>query len=137
MTVTSTSGAPDTSAQIILRGAVSISGNNQPLFIVDGVPVSNSTFNQENYLVNPSNLAATPGSSGFANRQAVSTNAAQWAIRPAGAPATSAAITTYPTGSTVNTVPNQRVLTVFARGYTIISASTDARRAQVSLFYNR
>lgn len=70
LTVTSTSGAPGASAQIILRGAVSISGSNQPLFVIDGVPVSNSTFNQGSYLVNPSNLAATPGSSGFANRQA-------------------------------------------------------------------
>ena len=74
LTVTSTSGAPGASSQIILRGAVSISGSNQPLFVIDGVPVSNSTFNQENYLVNPSNLAATPGSSGFANRQADYTN---------------------------------------------------------------
>lgn len=74
LTVTSTSGAPGASAQIILRGAVSISGSNQPLFVIDGVPVSNSTFNQQSYLVNPSNLAATPGSSGFANRQADYTN---------------------------------------------------------------
>ena len=37
-TVTSTSGAPGASAQIILRGAVSIDGDNQPLFVVDGVP---------------------------------------------------------------------------------------------------
>jgi hypothetical protein len=66
-----------------------------------------------------------------------STNAAQWAIRPAGAAATSAAITTYPTASTLYTVPNQRVLTVFARGYSTISATTDPRRGQVSLYYVR
>lgn len=32
------------SSRIIIRGETSISGNNQPLFIVDGVPVDNSQF---------------------------------------------------------------------------------------------
>ena len=40
--VTSSSGSPGASAYITIRGAASISGENQPLFIVDGVPVSNS-----------------------------------------------------------------------------------------------
>lgn len=66
-----------------------------------------------------------------------STNAAQWVIRPAGALPTSAALTTYPTGATLYTIPNQRVLTVFARGYSTITSTTDARRGQVSLFYVR
>lgn len=74
LTVTSTSGTPGASSQIVLRGAVSISGNNQPLFVVDGVPVSNATFNQETFLVNPSNLNGTPNSAGFANRGADYTN---------------------------------------------------------------
>src|ERR1700730_12203731 len=74
LTVTSTSGTPGGSAQIILRGAVSIAGNSQPLFIVDGVPMSNSTLNQEDNLLNPSNLGATPGSAGFANRNVDYTN---------------------------------------------------------------
>src|SRR5690606_11999675 len=30
------------SSRIIIRGETSISGNNQPLFVVDGVPVDNS-----------------------------------------------------------------------------------------------
>ena len=68
LTVTSTSGTPGGSAQVILRGAVSIAGNAQPLFIIDGVPVSNSTLAQGDNLLNPSNVAATPGSAGFANR---------------------------------------------------------------------
>ncbi|MDP4184188.1 MAG: SusC/RagA family TonB-linked outer membrane protein [Bacteroidota bacterium] len=42
--VTSTSGMPGASSSIIIRGASSLSGNNQPLFIVDGLPISNSTF---------------------------------------------------------------------------------------------
>ncbi|MDD5149267.1 MAG: SusC/RagA family TonB-linked outer membrane protein [Flavobacterium sp.] len=46
LTVTSTSGAPGASAAIQLRGVNSMSGNNSPLFIVDGLPVSNSTLDQ-------------------------------------------------------------------------------------------
>jgi TonB-linked SusC/RagA family outer membrane protein len=33
------------SARIVIRGATSIGGNNQPLFVVDGVPIDNSNFN--------------------------------------------------------------------------------------------
>jgi TonB-linked SusC/RagA family outer membrane protein len=32
------------SARIVIRGATSIAGNNQPLFVVDGVPIDNSNF---------------------------------------------------------------------------------------------
>ncbi len=42
----STSGSSGSSALIQLRGASSIGGNNQPLFVVDGLPIDNSTFNQ-------------------------------------------------------------------------------------------
>lgn len=31
------------SARIVIRGASSLTGNNQPLFVVDGIPVSNAT----------------------------------------------------------------------------------------------
>jgi TonB-linked SusC/RagA family outer membrane protein len=44
--VNSTSGAPGASSQIVLRGVNSLSGNNSPLIIVDGLPVNNNTFNQ-------------------------------------------------------------------------------------------
>ena len=43
MTVTTTGGAPGSSTSIVLRSATSISGNNQPLFVVDGIPVNNRT----------------------------------------------------------------------------------------------
>lgn len=69
LTVTSTSGLPGASAQIILRGATSIGGNNQPLFVVDGVPQDNSTLNQES-LIAASNANAV----GFANRNSDYTN---------------------------------------------------------------
>ena len=44
MTVTATSGAPGSSTSVILRSVTSISGNNQPLYVVDGVPMNNTTF---------------------------------------------------------------------------------------------
>ncbi len=46
LTVTSSTGAPGASAAIQLRGVNSISGNNTPLYIVDGLPVNNETLNQ-------------------------------------------------------------------------------------------
>ena len=45
MNVTSTSGTPGASTTVVLRSITSISGNNQPLYIVDGIPMHNSTFN--------------------------------------------------------------------------------------------
>ncbi|MET3114307.1 TonB-linked SusC/RagA family outer membrane protein [Pedobacter sp. CG_S7] len=41
--VNNSSGAPGSSASINIRGGSSLSGNNQPLFIVDGIPIDNST----------------------------------------------------------------------------------------------
>lgn len=43
--VTSQSGSLGGGSKIIIRGANSLSGNNQPLFVVDGNPISNSGFN--------------------------------------------------------------------------------------------
>ncbi len=43
--VTSTSGVPGASSSIIIRGVSSISGSNQPLIIVDGLPMDNRTVN--------------------------------------------------------------------------------------------
>jgi TonB-linked SusC/RagA family outer membrane protein len=45
-----TGGTPGASSQIVIRGGSSIGSNNQPLFVVDGVPVDNSTLN-EGFLV--------------------------------------------------------------------------------------
>lgn len=61
--ITPTSGTPGASTSIILRGAVSLGNSNQPLFIVDGVPIDNQTLNQEN-LIAASNASGV----GFANR---------------------------------------------------------------------
>jgi TonB-linked SusC/RagA family outer membrane protein len=46
LTMTPTTGLPGASVQIQLRGASSIGGNNSPLFVIDGLPVSNRTFGQ-------------------------------------------------------------------------------------------
>ena len=43
--VTSNTGTVGGSSRIIIRGINSISGNNQPLFVVDGTPIDNSNFN--------------------------------------------------------------------------------------------
>ncbi|MDQ6480886.1 SusC/RagA family TonB-linked outer membrane protein [Dyadobacter sp. LHD-138] len=42
--VTNSNGAPGASSRMIIRGASSIGSNNQPLFVVDGVPIDNSNF---------------------------------------------------------------------------------------------
>lgn len=41
--INSTSGLPGSSSSIVIRGISSLSGNNQPLFVVDGLPISNQT----------------------------------------------------------------------------------------------
>ncbi|TXD47715.1 SusC/RagA family TonB-linked outer membrane protein [Polaribacter sp. IC073] len=43
VTITSSGGAPGASSVIMIRGGTSITGNNQPLMIVDGLPIDNST----------------------------------------------------------------------------------------------
>ena len=45
LTVTPTSGAAGASTAIVLRGFNTLSGNNQPLFIVDGIIIDNQTLN--------------------------------------------------------------------------------------------
>ncbi|WP_298348623.1 SusC/RagA family TonB-linked outer membrane protein [Runella sp.] len=45
-TINTTSGAPGASSQIVLRSPNSLSGNNSPLIVVDGIPIDNSTLSQ-------------------------------------------------------------------------------------------
>jgi TonB-linked SusC/RagA family outer membrane protein len=52
------------SSRIILRGASSVSGNNEPLIVVDGVPLDNSAFN---------NVGQQTGSGGYDYGNAAST----------------------------------------------------------------
>jgi len=45
--ITSASGQVGASARMVIRGSGSIFGNNQPLFVVNGVPTDNSSFSAE------------------------------------------------------------------------------------------
>ncbi|MBC7892445.1 MAG: SusC/RagA family TonB-linked outer membrane protein, partial [Sphingobacteriaceae bacterium] len=46
LNMVTTSGVPGASVSVQLRGASSIGGSNQPLFVVDGLPIDNRTFGQ-------------------------------------------------------------------------------------------
>ena len=41
--ITNSGGAPGASSIMMIRGGTSLSGNNQPLYVVDGIPVDNTT----------------------------------------------------------------------------------------------
>ncbi len=45
--VTSSTGAAGGSSFMVIRGMSSITGNNQPLFVVDGIPIDNSQYATE------------------------------------------------------------------------------------------
>ena len=51
------SGAPGASAQIVIRGARSFDGNNQPLYVVDGMPVESTADYSTGNSVTGANLA--------------------------------------------------------------------------------
>lgn len=55
MNITTTSGAPGASTTVVLRNLTSISGNNSPLYVVDGVPMNNSTYDPLDMVTNASN----------------------------------------------------------------------------------
>lgn len=55
LSINSSSGLPGASAQIVLRGFSSISGDNSALIIVDGVPIDNSILNQNDLASNSAN----------------------------------------------------------------------------------
>ncbi|MBP1641224.1 MAG: SusC/RagA family TonB-linked outer membrane protein [Bacteroidetes bacterium] len=42
--VTSSSGSPGASSTVVFRAPTSISGKNSPLYVIDGIPMSNTTF---------------------------------------------------------------------------------------------
>ncbi|HXM38736.1 MAG TPA: SusC/RagA family TonB-linked outer membrane protein [Gemmatimonadales bacterium] len=50
--VTQQSGDPGASSFIRIRGTRTISGSGQPLFVVDGVPLDNSSFSTSNFNLN-------------------------------------------------------------------------------------
>lgn len=46
--ITQSANGPGGSSRIVIRGESSLSGTNQPLFVVDGVPIRNQTDNRSN-----------------------------------------------------------------------------------------
>ena len=64
--VTNSSGAPGSSNKVIVRGFTSLSGGNNPLYIVDGVPVSNAYTGTDSD--DPINDDVLNGGSDFGNR---------------------------------------------------------------------
>ena len=58
--ITNSGGAPGSSASIIIRGGTSLERDNQPLFIIDGMPMDNSTGQGDNSAFDGStNLSTT------------------------------------------------------------------------------
>ena len=47
--VGSSSGMPGSSSSVIIRGVNSLSGNNQPLYVIDGMPISNNTISSNSF----------------------------------------------------------------------------------------
>ena len=48
--ISGSTGTPGSATRIIIRGNSSFLGDNQPLFVVDGIPYSNDQFNTSNQL---------------------------------------------------------------------------------------
>jgi TonB-linked SusC/RagA family outer membrane protein len=61
VSIISNSGAPGAGSQILIRGGASVAGSNQPLIVIDGVPLSNDliagTANPLD-LINPNDIAS-------------------------------------------------------------------------------
>ena len=65
--VITTSGTPGASSQILIRGISSVSSNNQPLMVIDGVPLDNSSLNSNEFA---SRVGQENRSADFTNRSA-------------------------------------------------------------------
>ena len=60
--VTNSGGAPGASSSIIIRGGTSLERDNQPLFVIDGMPMDNSTgFGDLSAVNGGTNLSTTSG----------------------------------------------------------------------------
>ncbi len=66
--ITASSGSPGASSTVVFRAPTSISGNNSPLYVIDGIPVSNSTFDMNSQWAKAP-TTSTPGmQNDFTNR---------------------------------------------------------------------
>ncbi len=48
--ISGSSGAPGSATRIVIRGGSSFLGNNEPLFVIDGIPYDNTQYNTTNQL---------------------------------------------------------------------------------------
>ncbi len=48
VSISQSSGNMGGSSRVLIRGAASILGNNEPLYVVDGIPIDNSSYNTTN-----------------------------------------------------------------------------------------
>ncbi len=55
--IQSTSADPGSASSVTIRGFGSINGSNQPLYIVDGVPLQNGTLNTSGHSINTSGIS--------------------------------------------------------------------------------
>jgi TonB-linked SusC/RagA family outer membrane protein len=44
LVITGTAGGPSGASRVIIRGSTTVTGNNQPLYVVDGIPIDNSNY---------------------------------------------------------------------------------------------
>jgi TonB-dependent SusC/RagA subfamily outer membrane receptor len=61
LTVVNSSGDPGSGTYMRLRGVTSITGNNQPLMVVDGVPIDNSINNYDGTSASPNQVGGANG----------------------------------------------------------------------------
>ena len=64
------SGEPGAGASVVIRGEASLTGTNQPLFVVDGQPIDNQTISTSFLAVNLGNLSDRQGGTVTPNRAA-------------------------------------------------------------------
>jgi iron complex outermembrane receptor protein len=61
VSIISNDGSPGSGSQILIRGGASVSGSNQPLIVIDGVPLSNDNIAGASNpldLINPNDIAS-------------------------------------------------------------------------------
>jgi len=66
--VTASSGSPGASSTVVLRAPTSISGNNSPLYVIDGVPISNTTFDMNSQLAVAPSTSTAGAQNDYSNR---------------------------------------------------------------------
>ncbi|WP_126247069.1 SusC/RagA family TonB-linked outer membrane protein [Chitinophaga rhizosphaerae] len=144
LNITNSGGAPGSSASIVIRGGTSLERDNQPLFVVDGMPIDNSTGQGDNSAfdgminrsttnsnramdLNPEDIESISVLKGPAAAALYGIRAANGAIvittKKGKDGATSASITSRYTNSWVNKLPKQQ--STFKQGSSLNGTFTD------------